>query len=51
MTTKNDHIFFYNASTTRLDDRVIKAMKPFLKKHFGNTSILQSFGERPADVI
>ena len=29
-------IFFDNASTTRLDDRVFEEMLPFLKEQYGN---------------
>lgn len=31
-------IYFDNAATTPLDNRVLKAMRPFLTKHYGNPS-------------
>ncbi len=41
-------IFFDNASTTKLDPRVLEAMLPFLREEFGNpSSHLHSFGQTP----
>jgi cysteine desulfurase len=46
---ENKKIFFDNASTTRIDDRVYKEMIPLFKKHYGNPSSLHSFGEIPEE--
>lgn len=41
-------IYFDNASTTRVDDRVYEAMLPYFRDFYGNPSSIHSFGE---DVI
>ncbi len=38
-------IYFDNASTTRVDSRVLDAMLPFLIDDFGNSGSLHSFGQ------
>jgi cysteine desulfurase len=43
--------YFDNAATTRLDERVVAAMTPFFREHFGNPSSLHSFGEAPKQAI
>lgn len=40
-----EKIFFDNASTTRVGDRVFKEMKPYFKKKYGNPSSLHDFGD------
>ena len=37
-------VYFDNAATTAIDDRVIEAMLPFMKSHFGNPSSVHSHG-------
>jgi len=41
----NNKIFFDNASTTRIDDRIYTEMEPYFKIHYGNPSSLHEFGE------
>jgi cysteine desulfurase len=41
----NNKIFFDNASTTRIDDRIYTEMEPYFKIHYGNPSSLHAFGE------
>ncbi len=38
-------IFFDNASTTRVDDRVFKEMRPFFVDHYGNPSSFHTAGQ------
>ncbi len=38
-------IYFDNAATTRLDPRVLAAMKPYLTKQYGNASSIHSLGQ------
>ncbi len=40
-----------NAATTRVDQRVLAAMEPFYREHFGNPSSLHSFGELPKQAV
>lgn len=37
-------VYFDNAATTAMDDRVIEAMLPFMKTHYGNPSSVHSHG-------
>lgn len=46
-----EKIFFDNASTTRVDDRVFEEMKPYFKKKYGNPSSLHDFGEPARRVL
>ena len=47
----SEKIFFDNASTTRVDDRVFEYMKPYFKKNYGNPSSLHDFGEPAIRVL
>ncbi len=38
-------IFFDNASTTKVDPRVLKDMLPYFSEHYGNPSSLHDFGD------
>lgn len=39
-------VYFDNASTTKIDSRVLDAMLPFLKENYGNASSIHSFGSK-----
>ena len=39
-----DKIYLDNAATTKIDERVLQAMMPYLKDSFGNASSVHSFG-------
>jgi len=47
----SEKIFFDNASTTRIDDRVFEYMRPYFKKNYGNPSSLHDFGEPARRVL
>ncbi|MEP0710466.1 cysteine desulfurase family protein [Algoriphagus sp.] len=44
-------IYFDNAATTAMDDRVIDAMIPFMRDHYGNPSSVHSFGREVRTAI
>jgi cysteine desulfurase len=44
-------VYFDNAATTAMDDRVIEAMLPFMKSHFGNPSSVHSHGREVRTAI
>jgi len=44
------HFYLDNAATTRIDDRVLESMLPWLKEKYGNASSVHSFG-REAKVL
>ncbi|MCL4377613.1 MAG: aminotransferase class V-fold PLP-dependent enzyme, partial [Actinobacteria bacterium] len=44
-------IFFDNASTTRVDDRVYEEMEPYFKTYYGNPSSLHEFGEKASEKL
>lgn len=39
-------IYLDNASTTKIDDEVLKSMMPYLKEEYGNASAIYSLGRR-----
>jgi cysteine desulfurase len=45
------NVYFDNAATTAMDDRVIEAMLPFMKSHFGNPSSVHSHGREVRSAI
>jgi cysteine desulfurase len=44
-------VYFDNAATTVMDDRVIEAMLPFMKNHYGNPSSVHSHGREVRSAI
>jgi cysteine desulfurase len=45
------HVYLDNAATTQMDDRVIEAMLPFMRGHFGNPSSVPSHGREVRTAI
>ena len=43
--------YFDNASTTKIDSRVLEAMSPYINDFFGNASSNHDFGKRAKDAI
>ncbi|NLI73158.1 MAG: cysteine desulfurase NifS [Euryarchaeota archaeon] len=46
-----DRVYFDNSATTRLDDRVLEAMRPYFLDKYGNASSLHSFGHDAYDAM
>lgn len=44
-------VYFDNAATTAMDDRVIDAMLPYMRNHFGNPSSVHSHGREVRTAI
>lgn len=44
-------VYLDNAATTAMDDRVIDAMLPFMRNHYGNPSSVHSFGREVRTAI
>lgn len=44
-------VYLDNAATTAMDDRVIEAMLPFMKEHYGNPSSVHSHGREVRSAI
>ena len=49
--TMSAPIYFDNAATTPLDQRVLDVMLPFLTNSFGNASSMHSFGTKTKDAL
>lgn len=45
------HVYLDNAATTPMDPKVVEAMLPYLKDHFGNPSSSHSFGRKAKTAI
>ena len=45
------HVYLDNAATTPMDDRVIEAMLPFMREHYGNPSSVHSHGREVRSAI
>ena len=39
-----NNIYFDNAATTRIDDKVLEKMLPYLKENYGNASSIYKLG-------
>ncbi|WP_304517956.1 cysteine desulfurase family protein [Cecembia rubra] len=44
-------VYFDNAATTAMDDRVIEAMLPYMKLHYGNPSSVHSHGREVRSAV
>lgn len=44
-------VYFDNAATTQPDERVLTAMNPYFREHFGNPSSFHSFGDAPKKAV
>ena len=49
--TNNNLNYFDNASTTKVDDRVVAEMLPYFTEYFGNASSNHSYGKKAKDAI
>ena len=46
-----NNIYFDNAATTRIDDKVLKKMMPYLKENYGNASAIYKLGKESHKAI
>ena len=46
-----DNIYFDNAATTKLDEKVLDAMLPYLKENYGNASSIYKLGREARKAI
>lgn len=47
----NKLIYLDNNATTRIDDKILEAMLPFMKEYYGNPSSMYEFAKEPAHAI
>ena len=45
------NIYFDNAATTRIDDKVLESMMPYLKENYGNASAIYKLGKESHKAI
>ena len=45
------NIYFDNAATTRIDDKVLDSMLPYLKENYGNASAIYKLGKESHKII
>ena len=46
-----DRVYFDNSATTKVDDRVLDAMRPYFLEKYGNASSLHTFGHEAYDAM
>lgn len=46
-----ENIYFDNAATTKLDEKVLDAMLPYLKENYGNASSIYKLGQEARKAI
>ena len=46
-----DRVYFDNSATTKVDDRVLDAMRPYFLEKYGNASSLHKFGHEAYDAM
>ena len=46
-----ENIYFDNAATTKLDEKVLDAMLPYLKENYGNASSIYKLGREARKAI
>ncbi len=51
LNSENKIIYFDHASTTRLDERVLESMMPYLTEIYGNSSSIHSAGRRAVKAV
>ena len=46
-----DRVYFDNSATTKVDERVLEAMRPYFLEKYGNASSLHTFGHEAYDAL
>ena len=46
-----NNIYFDNAATTKIDDKVLESMLPYLKENYGNASAIYKLGKESHKAI